>query len=48
MKLTEHLLKLTGVEYETNSNCYALLYDGGVALLDCGYAEKQWTAMAST
>ena len=48
MKLTEHLLKLTGVEYETNSNCYALLYDGGVALLDCGYAEKQWAAIAAT
>ena len=48
MKLTDHLLKLTGVEYETNSNCYALLYSGGIVLLDCGYAEKQWAAMEGT
>ena len=45
MKLTEHLLKISGVEYETNSNCYALVYDGGLALIDCGYEEKQWRRM---
>ena len=45
MKLTEHLLKISGVEFETNSNCYALVWDGGLALIDCGYGEKQWRRM---
>lgn len=45
MKLSEHLLKISGVEYETNSNCYALLYEGGIALIDCGYSEAQWSRM---
>ena len=45
MKITEHLLKISGVEYETNSNCYALVYDGGIALIDCGYETKQWDTM---
>lgn len=47
MKLTEHLIKISGVEYETNSNCYALLYDGGIALIDCGYEAAQWERMGS-
>ena len=45
MKLTEHLLKISGVEYETNSNCYAMIYDGGIVLIDCGYSGLQWDRM---
>ncbi len=47
MKLTEHLYKLTGVEYDTNSNVYAIRYDDGVVLVDCGFQEKQWDAMVA-
>ena len=45
MKLTEHLLKLSGVDYGTNSNSYAAVYDRGIVLFDCGYGEKQWRQM---
>ena len=45
MKLTEHLIKISGVEYETNSNCYAMVWDGGLVLLDCGYGQAQWERM---
>lgn len=46
MKITEHLFKLTGVEYETNSNIYAVQYEKGIILIDCGYQEEQWYRMA--
>ena len=45
MKLTEHLIKISGVEYETNSNCYALVHDRGLALIDCGCTGVQWERM---
>lgn len=45
MKLTEHLLKLSRVDYGTNSNSYAAVYDRGIVLFDCGYGEKQWRQM---
>ena len=48
MKITEHLIQLTGVQYGTNSNVYAIQYEGGVALVDCGYQEKQWNRMQAT
>ena len=45
MKITEHLFKIAGVEYGTNSNVYAISYDGGLLLIDCGYQEEQWQRM---
>lgn len=42
MKITEHLYKISGVEYETNSNMYAMPYDGGIVLIDAGYKEDQY------
>lgn len=48
MKITEHLLKLSGADYGTNSNSYGILYDGGIALIDCGYSELQWQMMEET
>ena len=47
MKITEHLLQLSGVQYETNSNIYAIQYDGGVILIDCGYRTEQWERMTA-
>lgn len=46
MKLTEHLYKFTGVEYETNSNIYGIRYDEGIALIDVGYSDQQWNRMS--
>lgn len=48
MKITDHLLKISGVEYGTNSNNYAVIYDGGIVLIDCGYQETQWNRMCAT
>lgn len=45
MKITEHLFKVAGVEYGTNSNVYAISYDGGILLIDCGYQKEQWERM---
>lgn len=45
MKITENLLKLSGVSYGTNSNVYGVVYGNKVALIDCGYGELQWSQM---
>ena len=45
MKLTEHIYKISGTEYGTNSSSYAVAYDGGICLIDCGYGQKQWNCM---
>lgn len=47
MKITEHLLKISGVEYGTNSNSYAVIYDEGIILIDCGYRTEQWERMCT-
>lgn len=45
MKINERIYKVSGVEYGTNSNIYAIKYDGGIILIDSGYQEKQWNIM---
>lgn len=45
MKLSEHLFQVSGVQYETNSNIYAIQYRDGIILIDCGFQERQWERM---
>lgn len=45
MRLSEQIYKLTGVEYRTNSNVYAVRYDGGLILIDTGFQNEQWERM---
>lgn len=45
MKITEHLYQISGVQYGTNSNIYALRTEEGLVLIDCGYQEEQWEKM---
>ena len=45
MQIARNIYKVSGVEYETNSNIYAISYDGGIALIDCGYQKDQWDRM---
>lgn len=45
MKITEHLLKISGADYGTNSNTFAMVYEGGIVLIDCGYGDLQWKQM---
>lgn len=45
MKLSEHVYKLCGVEYGTNSTCYAITYSGGLVLFDVGAGERERTVM---
>ena len=47
MKISEHLYKTSGVEYETNSNTFLLECEKETILFDLGYEEKQWKAMES-
>lgn len=47
MKLTEHLYKFTGVEYETNSNIYGISDGRKIALIDVGYSDLQWNRMSA-
>ena len=47
MKISEHLYKTSGVEYETNSNTFLLECKEGLILFDLGYEEKQWNVMKS-
>lgn len=45
MKISKGIYKVSGVEYETNSNIYAVSYEGGIVLIDSGYQEEQWERM---
>ena len=45
MKITEHLFQISGVQYGTNSNVYAIQTEKGIVLIDCGYQEEQWQRM---
>lgn len=45
MKLCNGIYKITGVEYETNSNIYAIQYKEGIVLIDAGYQEEQFDRM---
>ena len=47
MKLAEHLLQVSGVQYETNSNIYAIHHKEGIALIDCGFQKEQWERMSA-
>lgn len=47
MKITEHLFQISGVQYGTNSNIYAIQTEEGLVLIDCGYQEEQWKKMLS-
>lgn len=42
MQISKSIYKVSGVEYETNSNIYAIKYDEGIVLIDSGYQEEQW------
>ena len=42
VKITEHLFQISGVQYGTNSNIYAIQTEEGLVLIDCGYQEEQW------
>lgn len=42
MKLSEKIFKVSGVEYATNSNIYAVKTTEGIVLIDCGFQEDQW------
>ena len=45
MRITEHIYKLTGIEYGINSSIYALDAGDSIVLLDLGYNEAQWLRM---
>lgn len=45
MKISESIYKVSGVEYRTNSNIYAVKYEGGIVLIDSGYGKEQWERM---
>lgn len=45
MKVCDNIFRVTGVEYETNSNIYAITYATGIVLIDAGYQEEQWDRM---
>ena len=47
MKLTDHLFQISGVQYETNSNIYAIRHKEGIVLIDCGFQREQWERMAA-
>ena len=48
MRITEHIYKLTGIEYGINSSIYALDAGDSIVLLDLGYNEAQWLRMKKT
>ena len=48
MRITEHIYKLTGIEYGINSSMYALDAGDSIVLLDLGYNEAQWKRMKKT
>lgn len=45
MKITENIYKISGVEYGTNSNTYAVRAGGELVLIDAGYSQLQWDVM---
>lgn len=47
MKISEHLFQVSGVQYETNSNIYAIQHNQGIVLIDCGFREEQWERLAA-
>lgn len=47
MKITEHLYKISGVEYGTNSNMYAVQYSDGLILIDAGFQNVQFERAAA-
>ena len=46
-KLSEHLFQISGVQYETNSNIYAIQHNKGIILIDCGLQKAQWERMTA-
>ena len=46
-KLSEHLFQISGVQYETNSNIYAIQHNKGIILIDCGFQKAQWERMTA-
>lgn len=48
MKLSEHIYKLCGVEYGTNSTCYAVVCPDGMVLFDAGAGAQERAVMERT
>ena len=48
MRITEHVYKLTGIEYGINSSIYGIDAGDSVVLLDLGYQPNQWERMKQT
>ena len=48
MKISQHIYKTSGVEYETNSNTYVLETENELILFDLGYEDKQWNVVKKT